>query len=337
MKDKNIGKVKFTSRDQAQWFLLISDLLTVGFSLRHALTFTQTSLPRLAPLIKKVQERVQVGKSVAQSLAPYVRADTYYQLDLAEKHGDLQKTLRELGTLMQARQQQYQKLKQLLQYPLILLALLGIIVVGLVGFVYPELRSWQTYPANGWLANCGEGVLFILAAILSTSGYRYWRWRHQARLDQVVALCRLPIVGQCYQLYFSYYLVTNLATLLRHGMSLQEILQITANFRSDALLHQLGQVVGKLVKTGRGLEELVYQYQFVPNELIIFINKGASREELGADLTAFAKILFQNLTQKIARLLVWVQPVIFAFIAVVIVILYLSILMPIYHSMTGVL
>lgn len=317
--------------------MLVSDLLKVGFSLRHALTFTRASMSELTPFLTAVEQQMQGGATFAASLSPYIKTDLYYQLVLAEKHGDLKKTLRELGLLLTARERQYKKLRELLQYPLILLLLLAVVVSGLVVFVYPELHGWQQYSDNStWREFLKEALIAISTCLTIIGLCSYRRWQKQTRIKQAVTLCRLPIIGRCYKLYFGYYLTTNLATLLRHGLSLQEITKTTATFDRQSLLYQFGQIASKEVERGGELTALVDRYQFIPGELAIFINKGATLTELGEDLTAFANILFDDLIQTIEKILVWVQPLFFIMIAIIIVALYLSILLPIYHSISGV-
>ncbi len=46
----NTSKVKFNQQQQANFFLLLADLLSVGFSIREALGFIKAINPKLAPL-----------------------------------------------------------------------------------------------------------------------------------------------------------------------------------------------------------------------------------------------------------------------------------------------
>lgn len=62
---------------------------------------------------------------------------------LAEQHGSLSITLKEIGQYLQVQKQQHRQLKTLLEYPLILLVMLGTILAALLIFVFPELQSWQ--------------------------------------------------------------------------------------------------------------------------------------------------------------------------------------------------
>lgn len=106
----NTSRVKFNNQQQANFFLLLADLLSVGFSVKEALGFIKTVNPKLAPWIASIDKRMQKGASFAQSLQQEVKDDLFYQLLLAEKHGNLTKTLSEVGKILTAREQQRKKL-----------------------------------------------------------------------------------------------------------------------------------------------------------------------------------------------------------------------------------
>lgn len=339
-KQKRFKPVRFQTAQQAQWFLLVHDLLTVGFSLRHAIRFTLTVYPRLQPFLEHLRRELKGGKSFSAGIRPYVSTDLYYQLLLAEQHGDLDVTLGEIGTLLTVREKQRRKLRGLLQYPLLLLGMLLIVLVGLVSFVYPELATWQNQNNSGSstsLMTLGINTgLYLLAIILVGILLQRWRWRHATPLQRLITRCHWPIIGPCYTLYYRYYLTTNLAIMLCHGLSLKEIIGVTSRFRRRSLLYQFSLIVNHQLEQGEQLDQTLQMYPFIPGELVIFINKGATLKDLGDELTALAKIQFRRLTQQIESLLVWIQPVIFGLLALIIVALYLSILLPIYHSMQGV-
>ena len=65
------------------------------------------------------------------------------------------------------------------------------------------------------------------------------------------------------------------------------------------------------------ISEVVATYSFLPNELIVFMNKGATRENMGRNLIVFANLKFKALTTAIEHLLIFVQPVIFSIIAII--------------------
>lgn len=287
-----------------------------------------------------INQHLEQGKSFAESVSEFIKPDLYYQLALAEKHGRLVETLSEIGTILIAKQQQRRKLQRLLQYPLLLLFLLGLLIVGLSTYVFPELASWQTgkeRPFGGRLHQVLPvvGSLVLLVTALGTI-LLLKQWRKLTADQRVQWRCRLPVIGKSYQLYYGYYITGTLAVLLQCGMSLKEILTVIDNFSPQSLLFCLGQEVKMQVKQGGDLRQVILHRQYLPNELAVLINKGATVEELGADLAILAKMQFKRLINQLEGMLAMVQPVIFIVIALVIVCLYLSILLPIYQSIQGV-
>ena len=333
-------RVSFNQVAQAKWFLLMGDLLKVGFSLQRALAFTAVVMKRQRLALVMVNQRLMEGKSFADSMQPFVGADLYYQLLLAEKHGELSHILTEIGTLLLTKQRQRQKLHRLLQYPLLLLFLLGTLIVGLSVYVFPELNSWQTGTAGIKWDRLKETGIFLLSFVLLAAlgwGVRTgYRWRRFNADQRAAWLCGLPVVGRCYCLYYGYYLSTTLATLLQCGMSLKEILAVVNQFAPRSLLYCLGQLLQSQLAAGGDVKSLVNSRPYLPNELVILADKGTTIDQLGTDLMALGKIQFQRLLAQLEELLSFVQPVIFIVIAVVIVVLYLSILLPIYQSIQGV-
>lgn len=287
-----------------------------------------------------INQQLMAGESFANSVKAFVKPDLYYQLLLAEEHGELENTLAEVGRLLVAKQKQQQKLQRLLQYPLLLLFLLGILILGLSTYVFPELESWQSpgQPSLWGDLQTGlklvAGVSLVMIALLVI--YNLVRWQHFSADQRANWLCGLPIIGKCYRSYFGYYVTSTLAILLQCGMSLKEILVVVEQFSPQSLLFCLGGAAQAQASHGGEMKDLIERHQFLPNELGVLINKGTTVRELGTDLSILAKMQFNRLLSQLGELLTLVQPLIFIVIALVIVLLYLSILLPIYQSIQGV-
>lgn len=333
----NTSKVKFNYQQQADFFLLLADLLSVGFSIREALGFIKTIKSELSPWLDSVDTRMQKGANFAQSLQSEVKDDLFYQLLLAEKHGNLTKTLSEVGKILAARERQRKKLFSLLQYPLILLVVLGVVICGLILFVFPELKAWQGGgQARPMIHLIMLGVTYLVTIIFISIVFWWLRWYQMNKEQRLMKICTIPIIGKCYCYYFQYYLTSILGSMLQQGLSLAEICEITQSFDKNSILYVFGNKIMTAIQHDGDISRVVATYSFLPNELILFMNKGATKENIGRDLIVFANLKFKALTTSIERLLIFVQPVIFSIIAIIIVGLYLSILLPIYHSFQGV-
>ena len=283
----------------------------------------------------KIDQQLRTGCLLADALKPYLRIELYYQLLLAEQHGSLSITLKEIGQYLQVQKQQHRQLKTLLEYPLILLVMLGTILAALLIFVFPELQSWQQQNQlpidERW--PIGETLIITGGVFFSYGGLAAIHWRHMSTLKKVRHQCRWPLFGKIFREYYGYYLTSNLAILLQHGFSLHEICQLTNKFDDDSLLHQVGRAAFELSSQGRQLTDLILKAPFLPDELAIFINRGLTNEQLGQELTLFSKLKFKKFRQSTMHILVLVQPALFILIAAGIFLMYLSILLPIYHSL----
>lgn len=332
----NGGRLK--TKEQAAWFSLLADLLKVGFSMHQAISFSQTLLPEHTKMLLEIDQQMAQGTTFAASLQAFVSQDVYYQLRIAEQHGNLQQTIAQLGTFLNLKVQQQLKLKALLQYPVILLGLLGLLLLALKIFVFPELAVWQDDQGirTGKLTFLPWLWGTMAVAILGILGLTLSKWMKTSTMNRVNLLCQLPLVGKSYRQYYGYYLVTNFALLLKNGMGIKSICQMVQQFDETSLLHQLGAVLDQSLNGGQSPNWLIKKYPYLPHELIIFLNKGESIKELGNELDIFSQMLFNRLIQSIERLLTLVQPLLFGVIAIVILGMYLSIMLPIYQSMKGI-
>lgn len=317
----------------------MGDLLTVGFSLKQALEFCGTLMTKQRSMIKQIDARLQQGTLFAESVRPVVKIDIYYQLLIAEQHGHLSQSITQLGQFLAVKQKQQQKLKGLLLYPVILVGLLIILLIALKLFIFPELAVWQTdaktTSATHWPLMKLVGYGLVVGGLLLS--WQFWqKWQKKTTLDKATWLSKLPMIGSYFQTYYAYYLISNLALLLQNGMGVKEICAMFNQFDRQSLLYQLSTVLDQILIVGDSPTKLVKKYPYLPKELIVFLNKGATTKDLGRQLEAFAKILFGRLVTNMERLLTLVQPLLFGFIAIMIVAMYLSIMLPIYQSMKGI-
>lgn len=317
---------------------LLGELMKVGFSLQQAVAFTTRVLPACRRQLLVVEQRLKSGHSFSAAVRPFVGVDLQVQLLLAERHGNLAQTLDEIGSFLTAQQRQRQKLMALLQYPLLLLLMLAGLLVALKIFVFPEIKSWQSTTGS----SCWQWVPWqlIVCLLITTTGVvaicEFHRWQKADANGRAARLCRLPAVGKMFRLYYSYYLISNLAVMLNHGLSLNECCQVTKQLDQRSLLSWWGKRISQIGSNGGNILTEVQHCRYLPRELSLFFERGLPVTQLAGELSAYHELLFQQLLSTTERLLVFVQPLLFILVAVLIVGMYLSILLPIYHSLQGV-
>ncbi len=191
---------------QAKIFQTISDLLRVGFSVRHAIGFAKSCINRKW-LIYVGSTNTHAGYTVSQTFEPFVDDQIGLQLRLAEEHGQLTRSLGQVSRLLQTAHQRHQKIKRLLQYPLILAVVLMFIITGMKLVILPQIEalaaSDQAHPTNWWW-----GIVILPVILLLFCAYQ--AIKQQPILKRVEQTARLPILGPIVKGYYGYYFLATL-------------------------------------------------------------------------------------------------------------------------------
>ncbi len=77
-----------------------------------------------------------------------IDVSAYFQLAIAEKHGDVEKTIRKLGGCLERRVEQQARLRGILVYPMILFVFLAAIFACMKLFLMPELKQFEASGGN---------------------------------------------------------------------------------------------------------------------------------------------------------------------------------------------
>ncbi len=212
--------------------------------------------------------------------------------------------------------------------------MLFLLIIGLRCNVISELQDviQQTIMPIDILLLVLLGIILI-GILLSKCFVTYLK--RQTRLQQADILCHLPIIGVIWRNYYHYMLIFDLAILVKNGLSFTQICQAINKQRYGSVLSDLVMQVRLHLHNGNDLVSFIEHTVLLPQELVLFINQGCSYQELGIALQFLAETQFRNLQQRLMKMLVWLQPLMFLLIALIIVAVYLSVLLPVYQMMEG--
>ena len=87
------------------------------------------------------------------------------------------------------------------------------------------------------------------------------------------------------------------------------------------------------LEKGIEIKAIIESEAFISNNLIMLLETGTTREQIGKRALLLSKTLFYELNLKLNSLIVNLQPLCFIFIGICILGMYLKILMPMYHLM----
>lgn len=317
---------------QATLFETLADLLNNGFSLQAAMRFiVDINGARYRPL-KATIAQLAAGQGLATALRPYVAVDLYYQLLIAEIHGQLATTLRQSGQLMRTRAEQARQVRRLLQYPALLL-LMVFATLAMVQFaILPNFSA-----GSGGPSRLVSGLVVVVVGLGIVSGLVYWYLKRLPTRERYQRLARLPLVGPVITTYTGYYLTLNAGMLLSGGLGIRAICEVSRQFDERALLAQQGRAIERALLAGQTLVTTIKADCLLPNELALLVSKASPAERMSRELLYFASLQYNQLIRKLNRGISWIQPIFFLIVAAVILGTYLSVLLPLYQSMGDVL
>lgn len=255
---------------------------------------------------------------------------------IAEKHGQLSDVLEELAKFDRLKMKQMKKIKTMLVYPLFLCFILIVLIVMIHVYVFPQIEALMPSVNTTKPDYLGMTLVnVVLGGTVLTLAGSFLYWRRQTILKRTQMIVRVPIIGTLYQKYIAYYLASNLATLLRNGLSVQEIYQTLNAFNSHSLLYALGQQLNEALIDGQSIKQMIARYRFIPQEIIKFMGSGNTIAEMANSMSAYSKLMFDDMILTTNKMIGFIQPAMFILIGITIVSTYFQLLIPIYSSVKG--
>lgn len=339
---------KWSVFEQAVFLRKIAELLSRGYPLSEAIESLAYQLP---PFRKEELMNCLVYLNKGLPLH-HVLSQIGFNKDLtgyvyfAEQHGSFADALLEGSSLAIKREKDRQKLLKLLNYPLLLIFLTG----GMFYFVQKTLlpRFTSLFKTMNLQANFFTKVVYafgkyfpfaielLLVLLIIASIYYFYIFRKKSLLTQRKYLIRIPLAGRILALLYTQYFSVQLSFLLGGGLSITESLLLFEKNRSQPFYSDLGKEIKTRLLTGENLEEIIRGFPFFEKDFSKIVKHGQENGKLEKELLFYSQHCVASLEDKIEKYLRTIQPVLFLFIGFLVVSMYLSILLPMFHLMDGV-
>ncbi|VJG24517.1 competence protein [Streptococcus pneumoniae] len=255
--------------------------------------------------VTQMRTGLSQGKSFSEMMESLGCSSTIVtQLSLAEVHGNLHLSLGKIEEYLDNLAKVKKKLIEVATYPLILLGFLLLIMLGLRNYLLPQLDSSNI--ATRIIGNLPQiflgmvGLVSVLALLALTF------YKRSSKMSVFSILARLPFIGIFVQTYLTAYYAREWGNMISQGMELTQIFQ---------MMQELGT------------------YPFFRKELSLIIEYGEVKSKLGSELEIYAEKTWEAFFTRVNRTMNLVQPLVFIFVALIIVLLYAAMLMPMYQNM----
>lgn len=351
------GSLLATEVDFAQYFERISPtditiftrqlatLTRAGIPLVESLSacVEQVEKPKLRKVLAKVRQDVKEGASLAAALKnhPDVFNPLFGNMVRAgEASGTLDKVLLRLAEFNEASLKLTHKIKSAMMYPIIMVALGGLILTGLFIFVIPQITqifedTGQELPFLTRMLIGGSQILrgywwlCALVAVLVVWGFRKWKNSDKGSLNWDRYRLKFPVFGDLSLLVGISRFTKTLATLLASGVPLLSALDITKNVLGNQILMNMIEDARVAVKEGAPLASPLKQSGRFPPMVVHMIAIGERSGALEEMLTVVAETYESQVESRIAGLTSLLEPLMIVGMGTVIAIIVFAVLMPI--------
>ncbi|WP_342490705.1 competence type IV pilus assembly protein ComGB [Bacillus sp. FSL R5-0422] len=335
----------WSKKDQAECLSKLSQLIQAGYTLIEALTMVNIQLSN-----KQQQQLTQGIQWLLEGEPFYIvleklqfQREVIAILSFSEKHGSLATALEQSARFLEKKIKQTDMFKRMLRYPIFLIFTVLIVLILVQQMIIPQFSllyssmdtrmSWLIQGMFGLFQLLHVSLLLIGCACICLTGYYTFFFRKKSTLEKLRVLSRFPFLYKGMRLMHTYLFSLQLSGLLQAGLSMYESLLA---FKQQSYLPFLQEISVQMIEELRKGESMAYQVSISPffeKHFAAVIEHGEASGMLAREMYTYSQFLLENAELKIEKWVSWLQPVIYGLTAILILIVYLSILLPMYQLM----
>jgi competence protein ComGB len=338
---------KWESNEKAEFLQRLATLLKQGYTLAAGIGLLRYhQKPQVRDDMDELLEKLKQGEPFHEILDGLdFPKDVLGYLYFSEQHGDLAFALEQGGKMMEKRIDFKIRFQKLIRYPVFLLWVICVLVFFMFRYLFPQFQSLYDsldidFPGITVIflrfVELTPFILgFVLLMLLLIYVYYRTRFRHYHPHRQLSSLLRVPLVRPFLPVLLSQYFAVQLSCLIKGGMSIYEALTIFEKQHHLSFFQQEAQQMKIMLQRGETLEGILDGSPFYVKELSHVVAHGQSNGQLPQELFYYSDLLFDLMEEKVKRLFMIAQPVIFAGIGTLVLLMFASILLPVFSLMNS--
>lgn len=342
------NKYDWKSEQKAEFLIRLGTLLQQGYTISEGIDFfIKYENNRNKQILSEIHQSLVNGVPFSESLIKlYLPENINGFVFFAENYGDLGKGLIDGGTLYKNNEQHKKKLRKLLRYPIFLLWILIIFMFVMFSYLFPQFTSlfsslqidlpFITKLFISIINYLPYGIGLLLFLLLVMVVYFYAFLRKKDPINKVYRLTRLPIFGHLYKIMITYYFCIHLSCLLRNGMSIYDALSVFNEQNKIPFLKAEANSLKSRLEKGESLQEILLSHRYYLQELVFIVDHGQSNGRLPEELEHYASYLLDQFEEKVKTIFIFLQPMLFVCIGFIILLMFSSILVPIFTIIEGI-
>lgn len=333
-------------KDLAVMSRQLATMVAAGLSLLRALLILagQTENKTLAKTLDVVRSQVEGGSSLSEALArhPLVFPPLMVHLVRAgETGGFLDQSLESIAGTFEADFKLRSTIKSALTYPVVVLIMALISVVGMLIFIVPVFE--KMFADLGGELPMPTQILVVLsksmtwvAPLLAVAGVAFaiW-WRKNKHTDKVRSVVdpwrlRLPVFGDLFRKVAIARFTRNFATMTASGVPVLTSLSIVGDTSGNWVIEKALQKVSDSVRSGRTIAEPLAAEPIFPSMVTQMIAVGEDAGALEQMLHKIADFYDDEVQTTTEQLTSLIEPLMIGVIGVIIGAMIVALYMPVF-------
>lgn len=310
----------------------LATMLDAGLAMVQCLQalLEQTHNKAMRDVIRDICTRVEGGDSFAEALGKHPKAfNKLYvcMVGAGERGGLLAEILGRLATYLEGTDKLRKKVKSAMMYPTaVTLIAIGITIFLLVkvvpvfGDVYKSFGQKLPGPTQGLISVSRfmqEYIVYMLgAAGAAVYGWITWIKTKPGREFWDRTRIRLPIFGEIAHKICLARFTRTLASLIRAGVPILEILQIVANTSGNVVMEKAIRTAAVDIERGEGISAALGKHPIFPSMIIRMVTAGEQTGKLETMLERIADFLDDEVQTTLSGLTSLVEPILIVFLGV---------------------
>ena len=342
----SFGKKKVTLKDLSIFARQFATMVNSGLSLLRALNILtdQTENKELARILGEVRNDIETGNSLSSGMAKHPEAFPPLMVNMCkagEIGGFLDSVMLQIANNYEAEVKLRGKVKSAMTYPIVVLCIALIAVIGMLLFIVPTfvglfktLGGQLPAPTRILVAlSSGLKVGVIPLVVLIFIGLSVWK--KVKRKPEVRAVVdplklRLPVFGDLFRKIALTRFARNLGTMMQSGVPILQSLDIVAETTGNIVLERATRAVQESVRTGESLAKPLLDHPVFPPMVVQMMAVGEETGALDTMLHKIAEFYDQEVESTTESLTALLEPLMIAFLGAIVGSMIVALYMPIF-------
>ena len=324
----------------------MATMISAGLSLLRTLTILteQTENKALATILDKVRSDVETGLSLSDALAKHPREFPPLMLSLiraGETGGFLEGSLESVANNYEAELKLRGTIKSALTYPVVVLIMAVLAVFGMIIFIVPifqkmfeDLGGDLPLPTQILVILSGGMPVILPVVVVAGSAFAIW-WKKNKNTERVRAVVdpiklKLPVFGPLMTKVAIARFTRNFGTMMAAGVPILRSLTIVGATSGNYVIEKSLIKVQESVRTGASIATPLSQEPVFPSMVTQMISVGEDSGALEPMLNKISDFYDAEVESTTEQLTALIEPLMIAFIGVVIGGMIVALYMPVF-------